>query len=86
LIRLDCTGKNACNSVDFSCPEDPSLCSVVCTEGKPACNSLTVTRGVSVICKPKSACNSVKHEKYKNGGDDDDDDKDGGDDDDDDDD
>ena len=40
--RLDCTGKDACNSVDLNCPEDPSLCSVVCSEGEPACNSLTV--------------------------------------------
>eukprot|EP00308_Calcidiscus_leptoporus_P004316 CAMPEP_0119351416 /NCGR_PEP_ID=MMETSP1334-20130426/676_1 /TAXON_ID=127549 /ORGANISM="Calcidiscus leptoporus, Strain RCC1130" /LENGTH=483 /DNA_ID=CAMNT_0007364201 /DNA_START=149 /DNA_END=1600 /DNA_ORIENTATION=+ len=59
LIRLDCIGKDGCNSVHFEC-EEPSLCSVTCADGEPACNSLTVTRGVAVTCSAGAACNSVK--------------------------
>merc|ERR1711920_564418 len=70
VIRLDCIGKDGCNSVDLDCCEDPSLCSVVCADGDPACNSLTVSTGISVTCNPKSACNSVSHENCR--GDDDD--------------
>merc|ERR1712087_684272 len=47
-VRLDCIGKDGCNSVTFECKD-----------GKPACNSLTVTRGITVSCSP-GACNSVE--------------------------
>ena len=39
--RLECSGKDGCNSVDFKCT-NPTLCSVTCKDGEPACNSLTV--------------------------------------------
>jgi len=58
-VRLDCIGKDGCNSVKFECKEGPSQCSVTCKDGKPACNSLTVTRGITVSCSP-GACNSVE--------------------------
>jgi len=61
LIRLECSGKDGCNSVDFKCT-NPTLCSVTCKDGEPACNSLTVTPGITVICSSEEACNSVKPE------------------------
>ena len=45
--RLDCIGKDGCNSVSFECKEAPSKCSVTCKDGEPACNSLTVRRARS---------------------------------------
>merc|ERR1719382_1829727 len=59
LIRLDCRGKDACNSVDLECKDKPTYCSVTCEDGEPACNSLTVTPGIAVTCSPEKACNSV---------------------------
>merc|ERR1712176_1599122 len=58
----DCIGKDGCNSVTLEC-KAPSQCSVTCTDGKPACNSLTVTAGVAVSCSPDAACNSVESSK-----------------------
>merc|ERR1712087_769548 len=59
LIRLDCRGKDACNSVDLECKDKPTYCSVTCKDGEPACNSLTVTPGIAVTCSTEKACNSV---------------------------
>ena len=53
--RLDCIGKKACNSVKFKCEDDPSLCSVMCERGTPACVSLTVRAWIQMMTIPAHA-------------------------------
>merc|ERR1719188_342935 len=62
-VELICRGKDGCNSVEFLC-EYPDTCTLSCSDGEPACNSVTVNEGTEINCS-RGACNSVEEKRCR---------------------